>query len=61
MKKAKFEDEFKMISGSCLAHYDEDNENCNKCKIFTVCKNMKERNIFPKSEEDVKRIIDENK
>ena len=54
MKKAKFEDEFKMISGSCIAHYDENSDACIKCKIVNICMNMKNRNRFPKSEDEVK-------
>jgi len=61
MKKAKFEDEFKMISGSCIAHYDENSDACIKCKIVNICMNMKNRNRFPKSEDEVKRIINDNK
>lgn len=57
MKKAKFEDVFKLISGSCISHYDEKSSSCESCKIFVLCKSMKEKNKFPKSEEEVKKII----
>lgn len=59
MKKAKFEDNFKLVSGSCMAHYDEDCDSCKKCKMIVACKSMKEKNKFPKSEDDIKNLTNE--
>lgn len=61
MKKAKFTDEFKMITGSCVGHFDENVDACKVCKISDICKHNKANNIFPRSEAEVKKFINVHK
>ena len=60
MKKAKFTDEFTMIAGSCVGHYDKEKDACKVCKISEVCAFNTEHKIFPRSESEVKKIISTN-
>lgn len=57
MKKAKFNDNFKMVAGSCIGHFNGQQKECSKCKIKSLCKKRTEQHIFPKNEKEVKNII----
>lgn len=57
MKKAKFKDDYKMIAGSCIGHYDESNKQCELCKILNKCKDRTNRKIYPKSQKQVVQLL----
>ena len=57
MKKAKFNDNFKMIAGSCIGHFNGQEKQCSKCKMNELCQQRTRQHIFPKNEKQVKSIV----
>ena len=57
MKKAKFADEFKLVAGSCIGHFLEEDVSCKECKIRNKCKKMFNADEKPTSEAEVIEII----
>lgn len=57
MKKAKFNDNFKMVAGSCIGHYNIQQKQCQKCGVSKICCKMTEDHITPKNEKEVIKFI----
>lgn len=57
MKKAKFQDNYKMVAGSCLGHFDEQCRQCSVCKINEQCKCKTLQHWYPKNSKEVVKAI----
>ena len=57
MKKAKFVDEFKMIAGACLGHFDDVDRQCKQCLLKQLCEDRSTRRIYPRNQRQVAKVI----
>ena len=57
MKKAKFNDNFKLTAGACIGHYLQSDNNCKNCLLKEQCIERANNKNYPNSHKQVLQII----